>query len=105
MTGRELLKKSPNLIIGLAACGTFLAVAVLAAMVVLSLNGGDTEVVSRFVNTILNFVTIIVTSGAAVAAGAAAKNSAEARETAQKAVEQTNGPITDLTAKVDRLSE
>lgn len=74
----------------------FLSVAfvtVAAAYIVLPLTGTDGAEFRSFVNQILNLGTLAVAGGSAVYAGAAAKNSQDAKE-------QTNGLLDDERHKI-----
>jgi len=90
-TVRGIVKNAPNGVI--IVCGTILAISVLGAYVFLANSGKDAAEISRFVNTLLNFAMILVGSVGAVAAGAAAKSSEQAKDAAQTAVSQTNGQL------------
>lgn len=80
---RAMFKNAPNSVIW-AVVIAFLGV--VGAFVSLSIAGADTADFRAFLNTVMNLVTVILSGGALVAAGAAAKSSANAEE-------QTNGSL------------
>jgi len=78
-----MLKNAPNSVIwAVALC----FIGVVGAFVALSIAGADTADFRAFLNTVMNLVTVILSGGALLAAGAAAKSSANAEE-------QTNGSL------------
>lgn len=99
MKWAEIVKKSPNGVI--VVCVTLLLIAILASLTLLSSTGKDAAEISRFVNTILNFLTVagVVTTG--VVAGSAATSAQEAKDLAQQTVDQTNGPMTEKFAALE----
>ena len=78
-----MFKNAPNSVIWAVA---FAFASVVAAFTILSINGADTGDFRAFLNTVMNLVTVVLSGGALVAAGAAAKSSANAEE-------QTNGSL------------
>ena len=72
------MRKSPNSVI--VVCATLVALAVLASYVYLSANEKDAAEISRFVNTVLNFIAVAGIATTGVVAGAAAKSAGEAKD-------------------------
>jgi hypothetical protein len=77
------MKNAPNSVIYSVA---IVFVTIIAAFVALSITGSDTAELRSFLNTVLNFASVILGGGAFIAAGAAAKS-------AGKAEQQTNGQM------------
>lgn len=81
MKARDLVKNAPN---ALVFAVTAVFVTIVAAFVVLAVTGSSSEEFRSFLNTVLSLATVILSGGAAVAAGSAAKSSANTET-------QTNG--------------
>lgn len=82
-TGRDIVKDVPNVI---WVCLTIIIIAVLGGFVGLSIAGTSTDDFSRFVNTGLNLLTLLVVGGsAAVGSSTYVK--------AKQAADQTNGGL------------
>lgn len=86
----DILKEVPNVV---WVCLTIAFLGVIGAYLVLSTNGTSTEDLSRLLNSIMNFVGIILGGGGVAIASSAAVN-------AKRAVNQTNG---DMAAMVRRV--
>jgi hypothetical protein len=102
MTARDIVTKTPNPV--LVICGTAIVIAVLGAYVFLANTGKDAAEISRFVNTALNFVLVILTAGGFISAAAANKNANEARESAEKTGDTINGELDAKIAEAMKLA-
>jgi NADH:ubiquinone oxidoreductase subunit 6 (subunit J) len=91
------LKKAPTsvTITVISVCGV-LAVAILIAYVVLSLNGGDTTEFRQWINTVGQILVFPLLGTTAVASVAAARSSSAAED-------QTNGQLTAKDRKIAEL--
>jgi fructose-specific phosphotransferase system IIC component len=94
----DWLKKAPTAVTVtvIIVCG-FIALGLVAAFVVLTLNGADTTEFRRWVNTLGQILVFPLLGTTAVASVAAARSSS-------KAEDQTNGNLTALQQEVNRLS-
>lgn len=82
------MRNTPNTIIGLAVgCVTLAFLGVTGGFVYLSATGADSTEFRAFLDTVLQFATLLLGGGAFVAAGSAAKSAAAAEK-------QTNGELT-----------
>jgi len=77
----DILKEVPNVV---WVCLTIAFLGVIGAYVALSTSGTSTDDLSKLLNSIMNFVGIILSGGSVAIASSAAVN-------AKKAVNQTNG--------------
>ena len=77
----NIMKNAPN---GLIWAVTLCFCGILAAFVILSIQGADTADLRSFLNLVLNIASGLFSGGALVVAGAAARSSARVEE-------QTNG--------------
>lgn len=72
MNVRQLVNKAPNWV--LVVCGTILSLALVSAVTLLSITGSSTDDLIRLVNTVMNFLGILLGGGAWVTAAAAARS-------------------------------
>jgi preprotein translocase subunit SecD len=72
MNVRDTVTKAPNWV--LVVCGTLVALAIIAAITLLSATGSSSDDLIRLVNTAMNFLGILLGGGAWVTASAAAKS-------------------------------
>ena len=79
MNVRLMVTKTPNWV--LVVCGTIVAIAVIAAITLLSFVGKSSDDLIRLLNTVMNVASTVLAGGAFVAAGAAANT---ARNVEQK---------------------
>ena|ERR1700759_974485 len=79
----DALKEGPNVV---WVCLTVILLGVLTSYVVLAATGANSDDLSRFINTLLNIVSLLVGSGGLAFGASAAVNS-------KRASEQTNGVL------------
>lgn len=72
-SGQTLIGKAPNNVI--IVCGTILAAAFLGCLTILAVYGKDAESLFRLMNLLMNGITVLISAGAFVYAGSAAKSS------------------------------
>lgn len=90
------MRNAPNWVIGVAAiCITIVFLGTAGGFVFLSATGADATQFRAFLDTVFQFVTVLVSGGAFVAAGSAAKSAANAER-------QTNG---ELEPRIKRASK
>lgn len=81
------MRNAPNWVIGVVAiCVTIVFLGTAGGFVYLSATGADATQFRAFLDTVFQFVTVLVSGGAFVAAGSAAKSAAAAER-------QTNGEL------------
>lgn len=85
MKVRHILKDVPNTV---WVCLTVITLAVIGGFVGLTLAGVSTEDFSRFINTGVNLLTLILVGGGTAGIASAAVNS-------KRAADQTNGQLTE----------
>lgn len=96
MNARQLFVKTPNWV--LAICGTIVALALIAAVTVLTATGSNSDDLLRLVNTIFNFGGIILGGGAWITGAAAARSASNLEDRAEVIrvkEEKTNGEAGD----------
>lgn len=95
----DWLRKAPTAVTVtvIVTCG-FVALGLVTAFVVLTLNGADTTEFRQWVNTVGQILVFPLLGTTAVASVAAARSSS-------KAEDQTNGTLTQLMAKIAELEE
>lgn len=86
-------------------CGTALALGALAALTFLIYTDKETTQISAFVNTLLNFLALVGIGGVGIGVTQAARKAEEAKESADTAVQNTNGVLKAHTARMDRLED